>query len=215
MKNKKFKMIVKILLVLFLTILMCENFVESLTNNYTVARIMHAVIGYITIALIILHIIPNIGFFKSITKGNLSGKKIALIIVNGLMMLSLLLIMISGILSMLEKVFNLFNLNGFPTKMHTIATYYLYLLLGFHIGLNMKLEKGALGFVVAIIAIAYGITSFILLKYYQVILFYNPVSYSFNNIFIQLALLPGIIALGFGITEIILMILSNKKEEEK
>ena len=130
-------------------------------------------------------------------------------------MLSLLIIILSGMTTMLEKVINLFDLGGFPTKMHTIATYYLYLLLGLHIGINVRLEKGALGFVVAISGIAYGITSFILLKYYQVILFYNPVSHSMNNIFLQLALLPGIIALGFGIVQLILMITAPSKIEKK
>lgn len=215
MKNKKFKLIIKILLVIFLTILMCENFVEVLTNNLVVARVMHAVIGYITVALIVLHLIPNIGYFKALKKGKYNAKRITMLIINGLMMLSLLIIMLSGMTTMLEKVFNLFDLGGFPTKMHTIATYYLYLLLGLHIGINVRLEKGAISFIAVIAGIAYGITSFILLRYYQVIFFYNPVSHSMNNIFLQLALLPGIITLGFGIVELILMINSSNKIDKK
>ncbi len=217
-KNKKFKLVIKILLAVFLTILMCENFVESITSDPTVGRVMHAVMGYITIALLVLHLISNIGFFKSFNKGKWNGKRIALVVTNGLMMISTVLLLLSGMMIMFEKVFKLFDLGGFPTVMHTLASYYLYLIIGVHIGENVRLKKQPVPIIVSCVCIIYGIVSFILLRYYQVILFYNISSYSMDNIFLQLLLLPGILCLGFGITEIIYMLFQKnvkKKEEVK
>ncbi len=217
-KNKTFKLVNKILLVVFLTLLMCENFVEGITSDPTAGRVIHAVMGYITLALIIFHFISNIGFFKSLNKGKWNGKRIALVITNGLMMLFMVLILLSGMMIMLEKVFKVLDLGGFPTKMHTLASYYLYLLLGIHVALNIRLKKGLVPILVCCGLVIYGVVSFILLKYYQVIFFYNIYSHSMDNMFLQLLLLPGILCLGFGITEIINMLLqkdNNKKAVEE
>ena len=220
MKNKNFKLIVKFLLVIFLTILMCEKYVEHYVGNPTAGRIIHAVVGYMTVALIVLHLISNISFFKSLKK-NITPYKICLMIVNCLIFVAVLGLMVSGILVMFEKVFKVAELNGVPTILHAVFTYWLYLVLGFHIGLNIKVNKNLEGYILSTLSAAYGIFAFIILKYYRVMfvttreypLVYSMPSLGFiPGIVLQLLLLPGILLIGYGITTIIRMSINKKKE---
>lgn len=223
MKNKNFKLVVKILLVIFLTLLMCENYVEHYLGNQTAGRITHAVIGYMTVALIVLHLISNISFFKSLKK-NITPYKISLIIVNCLLFIAILGLMVSGMLIMIEKVFKVASLNGIPTVLHSVFTYWLYFVLGFHIGLNIKVSKNLEGYILSGLSLGYGIFAFIILQYYRVMFVTTrqyPLVYSMPSlgvipgILLQLLLLPGILLIGYGVTTIIRMSLIKKNNIEQ
>lgn len=126
----KMKVLVDIAMSVILFICMSYQFIGQ--ENHEIA-------GTVLFVLFILHHILNIRWFMGLTKGKYGAQRVFLTIVDFSVLITMLLVMISGI-RMSRTVFVFLNLKfiGMETarSIHMVASYLGYLLMGMHIGMH-------------------------------------------------------------------------------
>lgn len=164
--NMKKKLIVDILLFILMILEFSRNYMPTL---------WHEIIGIILLILVIIHLILNINYIKSINNGKYNLRRTIMLIINILFMLFFFISMIFGILSSQEILtfLNIKNLN--IIKLHKIFAYVSLLLMSLHLGINFssmfgliekKINKIVL-ILLSLLIIGFGIYSFIDLDFWN------------------------------------------------
>lgn len=162
----KKKLIVDILLFILMILEFSRNYMPTL---------WHEIIGIILLILVIIHLILNINYIKSINNGKYNLRRTIMLIINILFMLFFFISMIFGILSSQEILtfLNIKNLN--IIKLHKIFAYVSLLLMSLHLGINFssmfgliekKINKIVL-ILLSLLIIGFGIYSFIDLDFWN------------------------------------------------
>lgn len=135
--------------------------------------IWHELFGLLLVVLIIIHLILNKSYLKSINKGNYTIKRFIMLISNILFFLTFLLSVIFGILSS-QELFKYFSIGTYGIQfLHKIFSYISLLLLGIHLGINFnsmfgkvrrKINNVVILYVIDILIIFYGLYSLIKLE---------------------------------------------------
>lgn len=126
----KIKVLVDIAMSMVLFICMSYQFIGQ--ENHEIA-------GAVMLILFILHHILNVRWFMGLTKGKYGLQRIFLTIIDFSVLLTMLLLMISGI-RMSRMVFAFINIEfigmGTARIIHMVTSYLGFLLMGIHIGLQ-------------------------------------------------------------------------------
>ena len=127
----------KLLVDILLFVLMILEF-----SRMYMPTIIHEIIGILLMGLVIIHLVLNWNYIKNIFKGKYDLKKVIMLIVNALFMISLFLSLIFGILSSqdLLKFMNIGNLD--IISLHKIMAYVSLLCMACHLGLNFNAMFG-------------------------------------------------------------------------
>lgn len=129
----------------------------------------HEIFGIILIILLIIHLILNKNYIKTIFKGKYNLSRIIMLIINTCFIITLLLSIVFGILSS-QELFKFLNIGSFTLiKFHKILSYLSLIFMGLHLGINFnyimrKINKKLniiVMYIIEIIVIIYGIYSFI------------------------------------------------------
>lgn len=132
----KFKILVDIAMSIVLFLCMSYQFIGQ--ENHEIA-------GAVMLVLFILHHILNIRWFGGIAKGKYSSRRIFLTGVDFVMLVTMLLLMISGI-RMSRTVFAFLDLKFIDMEtarsIHMVTSYLGFLLMGIHIGLHFGMIQG-------------------------------------------------------------------------
>lgn len=126
---------------------------------------IHEIIGIVLIALVIIHLILNRKYIKSISKGKYHLKRGAMLIINIAFMVTFALTFILGLLSS-QYVLTFMNIGNLSTiYLHKIFAYLCLILLGLHLGINLntlfnRLGEKKISYILYGIIIICGIYSF-------------------------------------------------------
>lgn len=126
---------------------------------------IHEIIGIVLIALVIIHLILNRKYIKSISKGKYHLKRSAMLIINIAFMVTFALTSILGLLSS-QYVLTFMNIGNLSTiYLHKIFAYLCLILLGLHLGINLntlfnRLGEKKISYILYGIIIICGIYSF-------------------------------------------------------
>ena len=126
---------------------------------------IHEIIGIVLIALVIIHLILNRKYIKSISKGKYHLKRSAMLIINIAFMVTFALTFILGLLSS-QYVLTFMNIGNLSTiYLHKIFAYLCLILLGLHLGINLntlfnRLGEKKISYILYGIIIICGIYSF-------------------------------------------------------
>ncbi len=102
-------------------------------------ELLHEILGILFFFIILFHHYLNLNWIKAIPKGHYSTKRLLLSIVNISMAIAVILVIFSGV--MISH--RLFNFNWHIASMralHLVASHWLFLLMGLHIGFHLKLK---------------------------------------------------------------------------
>ena len=127
---------------------------------------IHEIIGIVLIALVIIHLILNRRYIKSIPKGKYNLKRSSMLIINVAFMAAFALTSILGLLSN-QYTLTFMNIGNLSTVyLHKIFAYLCLIILGLHLGINLnalfnRLGEKKISYVLYAIIIICGIYSFI------------------------------------------------------
>jgi hypothetical protein len=175
------KVIIDILLFIFMLLEFSKNYMDP---TY------HEIFGIILIILLIIHLILNKNYIKTIFKGKYNLSRIIMLIINTCFLITLLLSIVFGILSS-QELFKFLNIGSFTLiKFHKILSYLSLIFMGLHLGINFnyiirKINK-KLMYIIEIIVIIYGIYSFIKLEIINHITGFYGFSIIDSNVFINI-----------------------------
>lgn len=169
--NKRFRIILDIVMTIFFIILM---------GYYVTENEVHEILGTITFVLFIIHNILNIKWYKWVLKGKHNFQRTFHIIINLLLFVAMLGMMISGIM-ISANVFAFLDIptTMFGRKLHMLSTSWGFVLMSIHVGLhitalmnklNAKMKNSTFEYVyyfVLVILVGLGIYSFINLKVWE------------------------------------------------
>lgn len=98
---------------------------------------IHEIIGICLIILVLIHLILNRNYFKSIPKGKYSFKRSFMLAVNVLFIITFSATCITGILSS-QNILTFMNIGNLTTiYLHNIFAYTSVIVLGMHLGVNL------------------------------------------------------------------------------
>ena len=126
---------------------------------------IHEIIGIVLIVLVIIHLILNRKYIKSIPKGKYNLKRSSMLIINVAFMAAFALTSVLGLLSN-QYTLTFMNIGNLSTiYLHKISAYLCLILLGLHLGINLNALFNLLGekkisYVLYAIIIICGIYSF-------------------------------------------------------
>lgn len=126
---------------------------------------IHEIIGIVLIALVIIHLILNRRYIRSIPKGKYNLKRSLMLIINVAFMVTFALTSILGLLSS-QYTLTFMNLGNMSTiYLHKIFAYLCLILLGLHLSINLnalfnKLGEKKISYALYMIIIICGIYSF-------------------------------------------------------
>ena len=176
------KIIIDILMYILFIILMGHHITDNL---------IHEILGTILFALFIIHHILNNKYYKTIFKGKYPKKKIATLIIDLLLLISMICMIISAI-NISSNVFSFLNIPSkiWGRKLHMLSTSWSFIFISIHLGMHLNLlinklnkiiNKNVVKYICYIIII-YGIYSFIKLNLISDMLLLNPFKYyNFNE----------------------------------
>ena len=122
------KMIVDILLLILMLIEYSKTYLPS---------VIHEIIGIALIILVVIHLILNKNYLKSINNGKYNSRRKALLIVNIVFFISFGLTCLFGILSS-HYILPFLNIENLTIiSYHKILAYITLILLGIHLGFNL------------------------------------------------------------------------------
>lgn len=131
--------------------------------------IFHEIFGIALCILVVIHLILNRNYLKSLFKGKYNTKRSIMLIVNLGFFITFFLSILLGLLSSQEllKFMNIKNIN--ITNLHKVFAYISLIFMGLHLGINFnamfgKLEKKVnkiVIYIIEILLVIYGIYSFI------------------------------------------------------
>lgn len=154
----------KLIVDLLLFVFMILEFSRSYLSSWS-----HELFGILLLALMILHLYLNKNYLKNIFKGKYNSKRLIMAVVNISFAVAFSLSLIFGILSS-EEILSFLNLRSSSIiKFHKTFSYISLVLVGLHLGLNLKvmlikIQKLINNIIILnlieIIIIAYGVFSF-------------------------------------------------------
>ena len=202
---------------LFIDILMFILMLLEFSKGY-LSNILHEIIGIILLLLLIIHLILNRTYLKNIPKGKYNTKRIIIIIVDSIFILSYVISIILGILTS-EELFISLNVHSISiTKLHKIISYLNVILLGLHLGINFTFIFGKLTFknkylnyFISFIFLIYGIYSFIKIDLYNHLIGIYQYGNIEGNLFVNIARYLGIIIMLSIITNYLYKIIKGGK----
>lgn len=164
MKMIKKKIIVDILLFLFMLLEFSRGYMEP---------IFHEIFGVILIILVIIHLILNRHYIKSIDKGKYNATRMITLVINIIFFMTFVLSLICGILSS-QDLFSILNVQSLTlVELHKIFAYISLIFMGLHLGVNFnamfgtikkKIKHNFLIYLIEIVIVIYGIYSFMKLN---------------------------------------------------
>ena len=125
---------------------------------------IHEIIGIVLIALVIIHLILNRRYIKSIPKGRYNLKRSSMLIINVAFMVAFALTSVLGLLSS-QYTLTFMNIGNLSTiYLHKIFAYLCLILLGLHLGINLnalfnRLREKKISYALYVIIIICGIYS--------------------------------------------------------
>lgn len=126
---------------------------------------IHEIIGILLVVLVIIHLILNRKYLKSIPKGKYNLKRMVMLVINVAFMVVFILTCIFGMLSS-QYTLTFMNIGNLTTiYLHKIFAYLGVILLGLHLGINLtpmfnKMNKRKISYALYLIIIVCGIYSF-------------------------------------------------------
>lgn len=183
---KKIKIVIDILMYFIFVILMGHHITENL---------IHEILGTILFILFIVHHILNYRYYKTIFKGKYNFKRVFLLIIDLLLLISMIGMMISGVI-ISSDVFAFLNIPTtiFGRQLHMVSTSWAFVIMSIHLGLhlgvfinklNKKMKNSVLEYVyylILILIVIYGIYSFKKLNFISDMFLLNAFKfYDFNE----------------------------------
>ena len=217
---KKIKIVIDILMYLIFVILMGHHITENL---------IHEILGTILFILFIIHHILNYRYYKTIFKGKYNFKRVFLLIIDLLLLISMIGMMISAI-NISSDVFTFLNIPTtiFGRQLHMVSTSWAFVIMSIHLGLhlgvfinklNKKMKSSILEYVyylILILIVIYGIYSFKKLNFISDMFLLNAFKfYDFNEspIICYLHVISSSLFIGLTIYFINNVKLKRKKEK--
>ena len=157
--------------------------------------IIHEIIGIMLLVLVIIHLILNRAYINNIFKGKYSIKRVIMLLINGLFIISFMSSLVMGILSSQDLLvfFNIGNMN--IVSLHKITAYICLICIGLHLGINFKAMFGKIStvinnkivlYLISIIIICFGIYSWIHLDLWKHIIGTYGFSIVTGNLFMNI-----------------------------
>ena len=217
---KKIKIVIDILMYFIFVILMGHHITENL---------IHEILGTILFILFILHHILNYRYYKTIFKGKYNFKRVFLLIIDLLLLISMIGMMISGVI-ISSDVFSFLNIQTtiFGRQLHMVSTSLAFVIMSIHLGLhlgvfinklNKKMKNSVLEYVyylILILIVIYGVYSFKKLNFISDMFLLNAFKfYDFNEspIIFYLHVISSSLFIGLTIYFINNLKLKRKKEK--
>ena len=217
---KKIKIVIDILMYLIFVILMGHHITENL---------IHEILGTILFILFIVHHILNYRYYKTIFKGKYNFKRVFLLIIDLLLLISMIGMMISGVI-ISSDVFTFLNIPTtiFGRQLHMVSTSLAFVIMSIHLGLhlgvfinklNKKMKNSVLEYVyylILILIVIYGVYSFKKLNFISDMFLLNAFKfYDFNEspIIFYLHVISSSLFIGLTIYFINNLKLKRKKEK--
>ena len=217
---KKIKIVIDILMYLIFVILMGHHITENL---------IHEILGTILFILFIVHHILNYRYYKTIFKGKYNFKRVFLLIIDLLLLISMIGMMISGVI-ISSDVFTFLNIPTtiFGRQLHMVSTSLAFVIMSIHLGLhlgvfinklNKKMKNSILEYVyylILILIVIYGVYSFKKLNFISDMFLLNAFKfYDFNEspIIFYLHVISSSLFIGLTIYFINNLKLKRKKEK--
>ena len=153
---KKIRIIINILMYILFIILM---------GHHISANLIHEILGTTLFILFIIHQILNYKYYKTIFKGKYNKKRIVLLIIDLLLLISMIGMIVSAV-NISSNVFSFLNIETkiWGRKLHMLSTSWGFILMSMHIGLHLKTIIKKINYKYFIILIIYGLYSFIKLN---------------------------------------------------
>ena len=217
---KKIKIAIDILMYFIFVILMGHHITENL---------IHEILGTILFILFIVHHILNYRYYKTIFKGKYNFKRVFLLIIDLLLLISMIGMMISGVI-ISSDVFTFLNIPTtiFGRQLHMVSTSLAFVIMSIHLGLhlgviinqlNKKMKNSVLEYVyylILILIVIYGVYSFKKLNLISDMFLLNAFKfYDFNEspIIFYLHVISSSLFIGLTIYFINNLKLKRKKEK--
>ena len=217
---KKIKIVIDMLMYFIFVILMGHHITENL---------IHEILGTILFILFIVHHILNYRYYKTIFKGKYNFKRVFLLIIDLLLLISMIGMMISGVI-ISSDVFTFLNIPTtiFGRQLHIVSTSWAFVIMSIHLGLhlgvfinklNKKMKNSVLEYVyylILILIVIYGVYSFKKLNFISDMFLLNAFKfYDFNEspIIFYLHVISSSLFIGLTIYFINNLKLKRKKEK--
>lgn len=217
---KKIKIVIDMLMYFIFVILMGHHITENL---------IHEILGTILFILFIVHHILNYKYYKTIFKGKYNFKRVFLLIIDLLLLISMIGMMISAI-NISSDVFTFLNIPTtiFGRQLHMVSTSHAFVIMSIHLGLhlgvfinklNKKMKNSVLEYVyylILILIVIYGVYSFKKLNFISDMFLLNAFKfYDFNEspIIFYLHVISSSLFIGLTIYFINNLKLKRKKEK--
>ena len=217
---KKIKIVIDMLMYFIFVILMGHHITENL---------IHEILGTILFILFIVHHILNYRYYKTIFKGKYNFKRVFLLIIDLLLLISMIGMMISGVI-ISSDVFAFLNIPTtiFGRQLHMVSTSLAFVIMSIHLGLhlgvfinklNKKMKNSVLEYVyylILILIVIYGVYSFKKLNFISDMFLLNAFKfYDFNEspIIFYLHVISSSLFIGLTIYFINNLKLKRKKEK--
>ena len=217
---KKIKIVIDILMYFIFVILMGHHITENL---------IHEILGTILFILFIVHHILNYRYYKTIFKGKYNFKRVFLLIIDLLLLISMIGMIISAI-NISSDVFTFLNIPTtiFGRQLHMLSTSWAFVIMSIHLGLhlgvfinklNKKMKNSVLEYVyylILILIVIYGVYSFKKLNFISDMFLLNAFKfYDFNEspIIFYLHVISSSLFIGLTIYFINNLKLKRKKEK--
>ena len=217
---KKIKIVIDILMYFIFVILMGHHITENS---------IHEIFETILFILFIVHHILNYRYYKTIFKGKYNFKRVFLLIIDLLLLISMIGMMISGVI-ISSDVFSFLNIQTtiFGRQLHMVSTSLAFVIMSIHLGLhlgvfinklNKKMKNSVLEYVyylILILIVIYGVYSFKKLNFISDMFLLNAFKfYDFNEspIIFYLHVISSSLFIGLTIYFINNLKLKRKKEK--
>lgn len=159
---KKLKLIIDIIMYILFIILI---------GHHITTNTIHEILGTIIFVLLIIHHFLKFKYYKSLFKGKYNTKRVLIVSLDILLLLSMLGIMISAI-NISTDVFSFLNNQPklWGRKLHMLSTSWGFIIISLHVGMHLstvinrlqkKINKQVIYYIILTILIIYGIYSFI------------------------------------------------------
>ena len=184
--------------------------------------IIHEIIGIVLLILVVIHLLLNKSYLKNITKGKYNFKRILVLIINVLFMLTFFVSMICGILSSQDLLKFISVDNLIIIKLHKILSYFCLVFMGLHLGINfnsmfgklfIKIKNKIIIYISYLIVIIFGIYSWINLEFWNHLIGRYGFGVVSGNIFINILEFISVVLMITILTNIIYKRIGDNKNE--
>lgn len=132
------KMLIKLAIDLFMTVLMMASMAYRLTGNA-----IHELLGVALLALFIVHNILNRRWYRTVLKRKHNVRRVLNTAINMLLLVMMLMLMVNSVL-ISRSVFAFIPVDGglIARQIHTMVTYWGFILISIHLGMHWRMIIG-------------------------------------------------------------------------